>query len=239
LLPKVSVVIPFYNCPYVDRAIRSVLNQSYPNVEVIVVNDGSTQHAEKVFPYLDRIVYVEKENGGTATALNAGIRRATGAYFAWLSSDDMYHPVKLMKQYQYLQHVNGSFCYTAYHHVDPHDRVVSNAIRVHFLSRVDMMRTLLNVCFINGSSVLMHMSAFQQVGLFDETLLYAHDYDMWLRMLPHYELSYLDEPLLMYRVHENMGTKKYAEAAQKEAQLVQERHREAVLRLVERGGGLS
>lgn len=80
MLPKVSVVVPFYNCPYVDRAVHSVLNQSYPNVEIIVVNDGSTQHVEKLAPYLDRILYVEKANGGTATALNVGIRRATGAY---------------------------------------------------------------------------------------------------------------------------------------------------------------
>lgn len=156
-----------------------------------------------------------------------------------MSSDDMYHPEKLMRQYQYLQRVRGSFCYTAYYHVNPHDQVVGDAVRVHFLSRGDMMRTLLNVCFINGSSVLTHMNVFQRVGLFDETLRYAHDYDMWLRMLPHYELAYLDEPLLMYRVHQHMGTKKYAEAVQKEALLVQERHREAVLQLVERGGALS
>ena len=61
--PKVSIVIPFYNCAYIEQAVHSALNQTYPHIEVIVVDDGSTKHVEKLKPFMDRITYVRKENG--------------------------------------------------------------------------------------------------------------------------------------------------------------------------------
>ncbi|WP_394514565.1 glycosyltransferase family A protein [Priestia aryabhattai] len=93
-MTKVSIIIPFYNCSYIDQAIQSALNQTYQDIEIIVVNDGSSKFNEKITPYLDRILYIEKENGGTASALNLGIKNATGEYFAWLSSDDIFLPIK-------------------------------------------------------------------------------------------------------------------------------------------------
>ena len=68
--PTVSIVIPFYNCSYVDQAIRSALNQSYSNVEVVVIDDGSTKEVERLTPFLNQINYFRKENGGTASAVN-------------------------------------------------------------------------------------------------------------------------------------------------------------------------
>ncbi|GJM76095.1 hypothetical protein HMSSN036_83110 [Paenibacillus macerans] len=90
MTPTVSVIIPFYNCPYVEQAVQSALNQTYRPLEVIVVDDGSTSHAERLAPYRPHIHYLGKANGGTASALNHGIRHASGEYIAWLSSDDVF-----------------------------------------------------------------------------------------------------------------------------------------------------
>ena len=92
--PKVSIIIPVFNgSNYLQEAIDSALAQTYKNIEVIVVNDGSDDHGatENVAQkYEDRIRYFSKENGGVASALNWGIKNMTGEYFSWLSHDDIY-----------------------------------------------------------------------------------------------------------------------------------------------------
>ena len=100
--PLVSIVIPVYNgSNYLAQAIDSALGQTYPNCEVLVVNDGSDDGgatAELALGYGEKIRYFEKENGGVATALNLGIRQMRGEYFAWLSHDDLYKPEKIELQ---------------------------------------------------------------------------------------------------------------------------------------------
>ena len=94
--PKVSIIIPVYNgAEFMREAIDSALAQTYPHIEVIVVNDGSRDDGatrEIALSYGDRIRYFEKENGGVSSALNLGIRNMTGDYFSWLSHDDAYLP---------------------------------------------------------------------------------------------------------------------------------------------------
>ena len=103
--PKVSIVIPVYNgADYMREAIESALNQTYENCEVIVVNDGSTDETEQIaLSYGNKIRYFAKENGGVSTALNVGIEKMTGEYFAWLSHDDVYYPWKIEKQINVLR----------------------------------------------------------------------------------------------------------------------------------------
>ena len=104
--PTVSIVIPAYNAAnYLAEAIDSALAQTYPHIEIIVVNDGSRDEgatAAVAARYGDRIRYVEKENGGSSSALNTGIAHMTGEWFSWLSHDDLYEPDKLEKQVRYL-----------------------------------------------------------------------------------------------------------------------------------------
>ena len=94
---KVSIIIPVYNGEkYIAQSIESALNQTYKNIEVIVVNDGSSDNTEKiVLEYGDKIKYIRKENGGVASALNVGIKNMTGDFFSWLSHDDLYYPNKI------------------------------------------------------------------------------------------------------------------------------------------------
>lgn len=103
--PLVSIIIPVYNgANYVAEAIESALNQTYKNIEIIVVNDGSTDETEKIVKkYGDKVRYFSKENGGTSTALNVGIKNMKGDYFSWLSHDDMYYPNKIKIQIEELK----------------------------------------------------------------------------------------------------------------------------------------
>lgn len=221
---KVSVVIPFYNCPYVDLAVESALAQSYPDIEVIVVDDGSTLYMEKLEAYKDNIVYIRKTNGGTASALNLGIKAASGAYFAWLSADDLFHPDKIRRQMEAIRSAGTSFSHTAYYYINELGERFSGIISVPFPSRAALIETMMLGCPVNGSSVLLDMEIFSKIGLFNESFLYTQDYDLWLRILPHYEWTYLEEPLLDYRVHQGMGSVIHSEAQHREIAQVQMKH---------------
>lgn len=222
--PKVSIIIPFYNCAFVDQAIRSALNQTYENVEVIVVNDGSTQYSEKIAPYMERIRYVEQENGGTASALNTGIRHATGEYFAWLSSDDLYHPKRIAKQLAFMLTKQAEVSYASYYHINAENKMISGPVRIWYDTPEEFCERMKAGCFINGCTVMVHMSVFSEVGLFDETLRFTQDYDLWLRIMKRYRFHYFSEPLVMYRLHDQMGSKRYDQELRKEIAVVQQRY---------------
>lgn len=229
--PKVSIVIPVYNCSYVHEAIESALNQTYPNHEVIVVDDGSTEHKELVTPYMDRIRYIPKVNGGTATALNTGIVHATGDYFAWLSSDDTFVPQKVEQQLDFMRRRNLSFSHSAYSYINHLSEEIGE-VYPELGTRAEMIETLLIGCPINGCTVMLDMKVFETVGLFSPLFRYAHDYEMWLRILPHYDLDIINKPLVRYRVHDDMGTFKHHQAIQNEKQIIQALHRTTLRSLI-------
>ncbi|MBZ6484005.1 glycosyltransferase [Priestia aryabhattai] len=223
-MSKVSIVIPFYNCSYIDQAIESALNQTYQNIEVIVVNDGSDKFTEKVTPYLNRIRYIEKENGGTASALNVGVKNATGNYFAWLSSDDIFLQDKIERQLTFMQQTNSYISYTNYSLIDADSNVVHKSAGVHFPFKIDFLQNLRKGCNINGCTVMMKMEVFSVLGLFSEELRFTQDYDFWLRAVQHYEFYYLDENLVHYRVHSEMGTKKFDGLINREIESLNQRY---------------
>lgn len=234
---RVSVVIPFYNCPYVSLAVESVLAQSYPDIELIVVDDGSTLHMEKLEPYMGKITYIRKANGGTASALNMGIEASSGAYFAWLSADDLFHPDKISRQMRAIRSSGASFNHTAYYYINERGERFSEIVRMPACGRAALIQTMMSSCPVNGSSVLLDRKIFSAVGLFNEALLYTQDYDMWLRILPHYEWSYINYPLLDYRIHNGMGSVLFSEGQKREIALVQARHRETLAQVLRKEGG--
>jgi len=125
----ISVIIPVYNgANYLREAVESALAQTHPDVEVIVVNDGSNDGGathDVALSFRSRIRYIEKANGGVASALNAGIREMRGDFFSWLSHDDVFYPEKLARQVAHLRRLNDdkaiSFC--NYHEIDSASRV--------------------------------------------------------------------------------------------------------------------
>ena len=209
--PKVSIIIPVYNgSNYLKDAIDSALAQTYKNIEIIVVNDGSNDKGatEKIAKsYGDKITYYKKENGGVATALNLGIKKMTGEYFSWLSHDDMYKPDRTEKMIRRLSIENdtdklaiaSSFTYfTAISEFSPPR--LSDCDPVHPLS-------YLFLGYINGCSILVPKAIIQNTGLFNEQLPTTQDFDYWFRMLRKNKLIYLDEELTLSRSHEEQGSK--------------------------------
>ena len=229
---KISIIIPFYNCPYVDQAIESALNQTYNNVEIIVVNDGSTIYQEKIVPYIDKIIYIEKENGGTASALNVGIKNATGNYFTWLSSDDMFDSNKLVEQIQFMKSKDIMISYTPVIYIDSHSNPISEPIGVQYQDKLHFLKGLSKACTINGCTVMMKMEAFSEIGMFNEILPYTHDYDLWLRAIAKYEFHYLNKPLVLSRIHDGMGTKRYRDKINLEIKNVQKKHKDILNKLI-------
>lgn len=209
MFPKVSIIIPFYNCQYINFAIDSALNQTYTNTEVIVINDGSNRYQEKITPYFDRITYVEKSNGGTASALNAGILASSGEYISWLSSDDLFVPEKVAKQVEFMIKNNSPISYGNYHIINEDGMITKESVGMYFPKKQDFYRHFQRGCHINGCTVMMKREVIDKVGLFNETYRYTQDYEYWLRALQHYMIDYISEPLVHYRIHHHMGSKKY------------------------------
>lgn len=211
--PRVSIVIPVYNgVNYLAEAIDSALAQTYENCEVIVVNDGSTDETEEIaLSYGNQIRYFMKPNGGVASALNLGIKKMTGDYFAWLSHDDVYYPDKIETQINALER-DGDMEAPLYGNWDilqmPEREIKPLAPEYRF-SDYQLQNGVFPVMFglVNGCTVLIHKSHFERVGLFDEELITAQDVDMWFRIFRNRHVVYVDKPLIKYRFHDEQGSK--------------------------------
>lgn len=211
--PKISIVIPVYNgANYMRMAIDSALGQTYP-CEVVVVNDGSRDDGatdEIARSYGDRIRYVHKENGGVATALNAGIEHMQGDYFCWLSHDDYYLPKKVEHQVQALQEYGAdTILYGGYRLLFVRDKysIPLNFLRTY--SREDLDKPLFPVFrgLANGCTVMIHRGHFDRVGLFDPALPTTQDYDLWFRMFRGARVRYCDTRDVVMRQHELQGSR--------------------------------
>jgi glycosyltransferase involved in cell wall biosynthesis len=200
----VSVVIPTYNrADLVGEAIDSALTQDWPELEVIVVDDGSTDGTPKLLAgYGDRVRVIRQENAGESSARNAGIRSASYELIALLDSDNRWLPGKLRRQMTLFE--GGSppefsfTAYTAFGDIPRQDVVLDHWDG----TQNDALEQLLAGCCINTSTVLAAKSCLTAAGLFDEELRCCQDHDLWLRIAAHGDrVAYLPQPLTEYRVH--------------------------------------
>ena len=206
---KVSIIIPFYNCAYINESIESALSQTYLNKEIIVVDDGSTLNKDKLNPYLKYIKLIEKKNGGTGSALNAGLMAASGEYFAWLSSDDVFLPTKIETQLGFMEDNQSSISYTNYSLIDEKSLITNERVGIHYEVPYEFIRHMQKGCHINGCTVMFKRDVYKKIGEFNTRYRYTQDYDYWLRILQHYKFDYIDTPLTLYRVHSEMGSKQH------------------------------
>ncbi|UHA74493.1 glycosyltransferase [Paenibacillus sp. 481] len=217
MFPLVSIIIPFYNDPFIEQALSSAVQQNYPNIEIVVVDDGSTMHVDKMAPYRDRIHYLGKANGGTASALNHGIKHSAGQYVVWLSSDDLFYPHKITNQLHHMLERNALISHTNFDYINAFGQVTQQRAALLFNSAVDFYQGFFKYNPINGCTVMMRRDLFYHVGYFNEALPYTHDLDFWYRiMLAGFEVHFVNEPLTAYRWHSAMGTMRYRPAINEE-----------------------
>jgi len=210
-IPKVSIVIPVYNgSKYLRESIDSALTQTYGNIEVIVVNDGSTDHnkTEQVaLSFGSKIRYFEKENGGVASALNYGIQQMKGEYFSWLSHDDLYFPYKIERQIEYLKNIKNKQCilYSDFEKVDKNSSYTGELKIGADISNNSLLAILSTS--IHGCSTLIPKRIIDTVGYFSENLKTTQDYDMWFRMYKAgCEFQHIPEILIKSRSHPEQGS---------------------------------
>ncbi|HOE15514.1 MAG TPA: glycosyltransferase [Candidatus Paceibacterota bacterium] len=212
--PKVSIIIPVYNgSNYLKEAINSALAQTYENIEVIVINDGSDDKDEtdKICKsYGKRIRYFKKGNGGVSSALNMGIKKMEGEYFSWLSHDDVYYPEKIERQIEYLSKLKDNskvILYCNYELINEDSKHISFVeFNNKMLSRKPE-NALLRGC-INGITLLIPKSAFDTYGGFNEELTCVQDYDMWMRLIEGYRFVHFPSIITKTRIHPEQGTNK-------------------------------
>ncbi len=212
--PRVSIIIPVYNGdPYLRESIDSALAQTYENLEVIVVNDGSRDDGATeaiALSYGDKIRYIKKENGGVSSALNTGIRNMSGEYFSWLSHDDRYDPEKVAASVDYLSSFaerdrllamcGGYYIDKNSNHLRDMQFDFENG-RVY--QGVDVVSHILTHGVLDACCLLIPKAAFDECGLFNEELLCNQDALMWFEIFCHgYGLVVCeDRKLVAYRLH--------------------------------------
>jgi glycosyltransferase involved in cell wall biosynthesis len=224
-MPLVSIVIPVYNgSEFVAEAINSVLHQTHKDIEVIVVNDGSKDEGrteKAIRPFIPRVRYISKDNGGVASALNVGIEAAQGEFISWLSHDDAYEENKLKIQLEFLNNqINGldgkiavyGDCLFMDETSTVHSR--SNLPKVppeHFFESLFcgyVVHGIFHVepFFMNGCTALFPKAAFDRTGRFDEARRTTQDTDMWFRMNSSTDFVLGPGPILRSRIHKGQGT---------------------------------
>jgi glycosyltransferase involved in cell wall biosynthesis len=200
MTPPVAVIIPAFNRAHlIERAVFSVLSQTWRDFELVVVDDGSTDGtpALPVFQMPDlRLRFVRfAENRGVSFARNAGVRETASPWIAFLDSDDEWFPQKLEKQMRYVSaHPDVNIHQTRELWIRNGVRV--NPPRTHEKAAGDLFAASLRRCMITPSSVMLKRELFLQTGGFNESLTACEDYDLWLRITCRHEVGLVDEYLL-------------------------------------------
>lgn len=204
-LPLVSVVVPCYNHEkYVKETIESIINQTYKNIELIVIDDGSKDNSVQVIQELaDKygFTFIHRPNKGLSATLNEGIRLSKGKYFSAIASDDILMLEKIEKQVTFME--ENSEYGMCYGKILYFENTIKNTSEYPNSNKEGwVFNDLLNYgCFIPAPSTFMKKEVFENVGGYDESL-WIEDWDMWLRIAQKYQVGYIDEYFAYYRKHD-------------------------------------
>lgn len=217
-IPLVSVIIPSYNHEkYIENCIKSVKDQTYKKIQLIIVDDGSTDNSvnliNKCIEDIEfQTVFIKKKNEGLTKTLNRGLENIKGEYICFLASDDIWASDKIMKQVLFMmknprvglvftdalfikKNIITSIKYSKY---KTKLRTMFNNNRVHD----NLYYTLLVDNIIPSGSVMIKANLLSEIGNFDENLS-SEDFDFWLRVAKSHSIGYIDEPLFYYRLHDS------------------------------------
>lgn len=217
-MPRVSVIIPTFNCaPFLNRALQSVVEQTYRDYEIIVIDDGSTDETpELIERWQGDIVYLSQVNAGPSAARNLGVSRSGGEFIAYLDADDMWYPGKLQQQVAFMdQHPECGLVHSDLHIIDEQDRIIEpqwHLSRNNAAVNGRCLSALVNGCSIQVPTVLERRSCHDRAGGFDIRFRQSEDYLHWIRaVLGGYEIGYINQPLAMYRWRSGSLSKNHVE----------------------------
>ena len=206
-LHKVSVIIPCYNRErYIQETVNSVLNQTYPNIEIICVDDGCTDGTREILnSYEDKIRVLEhhgRVNKGQSAAINLGIQNSASDYVAVLDSDDLFAPEKIEKQVKYLEeHPDIGYIYANGYAIDENGNNLFKIFPDGYIAPGDPETVLLECPLGTPSGYLVRRMVYENAGYFDESLRSSQDHDMAIRLAEIAEIGYLNDILWYKREH--------------------------------------
>ena len=207
----ISVIIPTYNRAHtLRRALDSVLAQTRPADEILVIDDGSTDTSRELLAqHYPQVRYLYQDNAGVSAARNLGIKHASGDWLALLDSDDEWLPEKLARQSAAIDaQPNYQLCHCDEIWIRNGRRV--NPMKKHAKAGGWIFSHCLPLCAISPSAAMIRKDLIEHLGLFDESLPACEDYDLWLKVCAQQPVLYLDEPLLnKYGGHEDQLSQQY------------------------------
>ncbi len=206
-MPTISVIIHTYNNErFICETIESVLSQTYKDYEIIVVDDGSTDNTRNaLLPYMDKIRYHYKENGGIASAKNAGIKSSKAKFIAFLDHDDLWVPDKLKIQMEYFnKNPQVGLVYSKFITFKNGEKLRTRPKKGY---SGWIFAKLLSKNFVQTSTVMIKKECINAVGLFDESFALADEYDLSLRIAKRFQCGFIDKELTKYRIHDKNASK--------------------------------
>ena len=184
-LPLVTIITPSYNQGrFIEETILSVLNQDYPHIEYIVIDGGSTDQTLVIIrKYENRLTWFSQKDNGQTDAINKGLRLAKGEILAYLNSDDTYLPGAISRAVRYLTSENpdSPFVYGEGYHISAEGKIIER-----YPTEPFNYQRLAETCFICQPTTFWKRDVIEKIGLFDDDLHYAMDYDYWIRIAKHY-----------------------------------------------------
>ncbi len=213
----ISIILPLYNGEeFIENTLLSIGQQSFHDAELIIVNDGSTDSSCEIihriistssYPVLKNLKIINKENGGVASARNAGIKEAKGEWIAFIDQDDLWLPQKLECQVDALRGSNAKWCYSSFvrFYSDGKEVLKQNGSK----NRMETLRLLVSgKLFIPPSTVLVEKSICEAEGGFDSNFIPSDEWDFFLTLAEKYKPAYCSEVLVKFRSHPSSTAKK-------------------------------
>ncbi|MFX0203134.1 MAG: glycosyltransferase family 2 protein [Candidatus Hodarchaeota archaeon] len=205
--PLISIITPSLNQgEYIEDTIKSVLNQSYPNFEHIIIDGDSTDGTIDILKKYDHLIWVSEKDGGQSEAINKGFKKAKGEIIGWLNSDDCYKPNAFFTIVQELNRAENKYvvfgdCYV----IDAKGNRIGY-VKGQLPHPKDWLKYWKKDYRIPSASVFFYKEIFQNVGYLDENIHYVMDDDFFLRINEHYRFHYIKKPLGSMRIHDRAKT---------------------------------
>ena len=208
------VMITYQHEKYIAEAVQSVLNQTFGDFELIIVNDGSTDKTDEIIRGFqdERITYIYQENQGPSSALNKGILVSAGKYIALMSGDDVCYPERLKVQYQYLNNSDKKIVFSWVDFINDDGQLfVGEHFAQNFFNHPNRSRPeILNWFFMKGNylcavTALLEKEILLEAGLFNLSSIQLQDFDMWIKLVKKYDIYLVENKLVKYRILSESG----------------------------------